>query len=294
MTQELKNIAIDLCIATEEFNTRTKGVGDLTDLAASIAAVGVREPLLGKDKENNGGHVEIYAGFRRLEAAKLAGLTEVPVLVSPRRSITKQFMLELNLTENLQRENLNPIDEALGFARLQDSFNLSTDEICAKLGVKKQRVENRFRLLKLGEVVREAVHEGRITVVSALEIDRLPEDKQSKYVGIAESLTGPKLKSLVTKELEKLQKTIEGTEKKEPVQENSSVIVEHIRSIKQSISVICQGLGYSDVELFRVRDVNFRVLETEDLGIVAKLLDDCSGCVEGEADDDVTYEDKEV
>lgn len=288
MAQELQQVEIDRCVVTEEFNTRTKGLGDLTDLTASIKAVGIQEPLLGKNKENGKKQIEIYAGFRRLEAAKLAGLKKVPVLVSPRRAVSKQIMLEMNLIENIQRENLNPVDEALGYARLQEDFKMSNEALCAKIGVKKKRIEQRFRLLKLNEVVREALHSGRITIVAALEIDRLPENKQGKYVGIAEELSGTKLQTLINKELDKIQQKIEGTESKEKSEENPAVVVEHIRLIRKAGAVMCQGLGYGEEDSARVKDVNFRVLETDDLGVVARLFDDCASHVE----EDIEFKEK--
>lgn len=263
-------------IAVEEFNTRTKGPGDLKELADSIKAVGILEPLLGKDKENGKGEIEIHAGFRRFAAAKLAGLEEVPVLVSPRRRTTKKLMLLENVAENIHRDDLNPMDEALAFQRLHEEHGMSLEDIALELGVKRQHVKNRFKLLKLTQVIRDAVHEDRITLNSAFEISKLPADYHTKYVKIAEDLRGQKLSKLVDRELDKIAKQAElpGTEgpSTEPP-EDAAGITANVKTIRQCSSVITKALSYDENDLEAVKKVNYRVLEPDDLKTVAKLFD---------------------
>lgn len=270
----LREVPIECVIADPEFNTRQKGLGDLMDLTESVRCIGIKEPLLGKEgmAENT---VEIYAGFRRLESAKLAGLLTVPVLVVPRKDITKKQMLLFNVTENVQREDLNPVDEAQAYARLQSEHSMSTDDIASSLGIKKRRIEKRFALLKLEPVIKDAVHEGRITVSAALEIDRLPREKQGKFLEIAEELSTKKLELLVNKELEKIQKKIEGIEKepKEPKEVDPASVVENIRRISKSTTVLCKALDYATDDLERVKAVNYRPLDVDDLIIVTKFFE---------------------
>jgi len=279
---DLRMVPIDQCIAQDEFNTRQRGLGDLADLTESIKAIGVKEPLLGKDKENSAGEVEIYAGFRRLAASKDAGLEEVPVMVCKRRSASRKQMLLVNVTENIQREDLNPVDEAYALQRLQVDHKMSIDDICASLGVKRTRVQSRFKLLKLTEIVRDAVHDDKIPVAAALEIDRLPADKQAKFVDIAEELGGGKLRVMIDKELDKLQLQIEGTEKKKKDPPDTSSVNEALKTIKKSSAVVGEGIGYDKDAIAALKAVKFRVLDPDDVVVVAKFFDDTADLVPDE------------
>jgi len=290
---EVKKVLVEKCVVNDDFNTRKMGPGDLTDLTESIKVKGILEPILGKDK-GKGGEVEIYAGFRRLAAAKLAGLTSVPVLVRPRRSVTRQQMLEYNVVENVHRENLNSVDEAYAYQRMQEDHKMGVPEICASIGVKKARVEQRMRLLKLQQIVRDAVHEERISMVSAFEIDRLPVEKQAKYVSVAEDLSGQRLVAMINQELDKLQKKVPGTKKDAPDDGEGddkppvAQTVEHVRVIKQASAVICAGLGYDKERTAEVKKVDFRPLEDDHLTVVARFFDDCADQVE----EDITINEK--
>lgn len=279
-------VPIEKIVAIEEFNTRTKGPGDLKGLTESIKAQGVLEPMLGKDKENGDNEVEIYAGFRRLAAAKEAGLEEVPVLVTPRRRVTKKQMLLGNVTENVHREDLNPVDEALALQRLHEEHNMSIEDVALELGIKRTRVKNRFKLLKLNTVVRDAVQDERITVNAAFDISRLPIEHQPKYVSVAEDLKGKKLSTLIDKELEKIsrQATVPGTEGGDPPENPSAAITENVRTIRQCTAVITKALTYDEKELSELKDVNYRVLEADHLKSVAKLFDGMADLVPEEID----------
>jgi ParB/RepB/Spo0J family partition protein len=279
-------LPIEKVIADAEFNTRQKGLGDLEELVESVKAIGIKEPLLGKSKENPEDGVEIYAGFRRLEAAKIAGLATVPVIVVKRRDVTKKQMLLVNITENVQREDLNPIDEANAYARLQQDHQMSTQDIAVALGVKIRRIEKRFALLKLQDIVREAVHDGRITISAAMEIDRLPREKQGKFLEIAEELSSKKLETLVNKELEKLQKKIEETEKapKEPKEVDPASITELVRVITKSTVVIGAGLGYDAEKIDRLKAVDYRKLDPADLTEITNLYSSLADLVPDDID----------
>ncbi len=145
----------------------------LKELSNSIKEKGIIQPLLVKKVENG---YNLIAGERRFEAAKMSGLSEVPVIV---RSTNEFEDLELALIENIQRENLNPIEEAAGYKMLCDEFDLSHDEIAKKVGKERSTITNFLRLLKLPEKVQEALLEGKISMGHARTILSL-EDEEAK------------------------------------------------------------------------------------------------------------------
>jgi ParB family chromosome partitioning protein len=274
MGNSYETIDIERCLEVDGFNARTKGLGDISDLVESIKAQGILQPLLGKDRQNAENQVEIYAGFRRLAAAKKLGLKVVPVILKPRRDITRVQMLLANVAENVPRANLNPVDEALRFEYLQKEHKMGTDNICASLGVKKSYVEKRMRLLKLNLVVREAVHLDKISISAAFDIDRLPKNLQERYVEIALGLKGQKLTDKIDKELEKIQAKLAKTEPTKKV--DPAAAKENVRRIRKANAILCAGLGYTETETQQVKEVNYTPLDDDDLRVVAKLQDDCA------------------
>jgi len=130
----------------------------LNELAESIKAQGVIEPILTRMR---GGKYELVAGERRLRAAKIAGITVIPAIV---KDFTDEQSLELSLIENLQREDLNPMDEAEGYARLAAEFGLTQEEISRRVGKERSTVANMIRLLALPKPIKESLHKGEITV----------------------------------------------------------------------------------------------------------------------------------
>lgn len=133
--------------------------GALDDLSRSIREHGILNPLLVR---REAGRYVLIAGERRLRAARLAGLTEVPVIVRA-KDATAVVQLELALIENLQREDLDPIEAALGYQRLVRVFGLSQEEVAQKVGKDRTTVANALRLLKLPEEGRKALADGRIS-----------------------------------------------------------------------------------------------------------------------------------
>jgi ParB family chromosome partitioning protein len=130
----------------------------LDELALSIKEHGIIEPVIVEEAEN--GFFIIVAGERRCRAAALAGLQEVPALV---RNYSEEKRLEISIIENIQREGLNPIEEALAYKHLMELANLSQDEAAAKVGKSRPALANSLRLLKLPESVQEALKTGKIT-----------------------------------------------------------------------------------------------------------------------------------
>ncbi len=131
---------------------------NIEELALSIRENGILQPLL--VKEVTPGIYEIVTGERRWRAARLAGLERVPVIV---RDLSPQEVLELALIENLQREDLNPIEEARGYQRLIKEFGLTQEEIARKVGRQRSTIANVLRLLKLPQEIQEDVLEGRLS-----------------------------------------------------------------------------------------------------------------------------------
>ena len=129
----------------------------LNELAESIREKGIMQPLMVRPRE---GGYELIAGERRWRAAQMAGLAKVPVVI---RDVDDRTALELALVENLQRENLNPIEEAKGYAQLVDQFDLTQEEVAAKVGKNRATVANTLRLIKLPAEVQMYVRDGLLS-----------------------------------------------------------------------------------------------------------------------------------
>jgi ParB family chromosome partitioning protein len=146
----------------------------LRELADSIREQGIVQPLIVRERS---GTLELIAGERRWRAAQLLGLSEVPVIVRP---ADDRSVLELALIENLQRENLNAIEEANGYAQLIGQFGLKQEEAAAKVGKSRAAVANALRLLKLPATVQAAIRDGRLSVGHAKVILGLANEQQQR------------------------------------------------------------------------------------------------------------------
>jgi ParB family chromosome partitioning protein len=144
----------------------------LKELAASIRENGLIQPLVVREAADGG--FEVIAGERRYLAAKQAGLTTVPAVV---RQATRREMLEVALIENLQREDLNPIEEAQAFQRLATEFGLTQEEIASRVGKSRTAITNALRLLSLEEEFRSMVSRGDLTAGHARALLALPEGR---------------------------------------------------------------------------------------------------------------------
>lgn len=169
----------------------------LQELADSIKQYGILQPLLVQKKGNL---YELIAGERRWRAAKLAGLKEVPVVI---REYTKQQSMEIALIENVQREDLNPIEEAQAYQQLMEEFGLKQEEIAVRVAKSRTAVTNSMRLLKLDPRVQQMLTEGVISSGHARALLSL-EDKEQQYV-IAEKIVVGRLS---VREVEKLVKLL--------------------------------------------------------------------------------------
>jgi ParB family chromosome partitioning protein len=168
----LHELSID-ALEPGKYQPRTRMDAEaLGELAASITAHGVMQPILVRP---NGGRYEIIAGERRWRAARMAGLATVPALV---REVPDRQALAVSLIENIQREDLNPLEEAAGIRRLLDEFSMTHAEAAQALGRSRSAVTNLLRLLDLAPPVRELLAEGRLDMGHARALLALPVAKQ--------------------------------------------------------------------------------------------------------------------
>ncbi len=165
---------------------------EIAQLAASIREHGVLQPILVTETIDG---FELVAGERRVRAARLAGLTHIPAVV---RQLPDRHRLELALVENLQREDLNPIEEAHGYRRLIDEFGLSQEEIAARVAKARSTVANTLRLLDQPTEIQEAVADGRLSAGHARAIGGLPPEDQLR---LAELVVAKGLNVRQTEEL---------------------------------------------------------------------------------------------
>jgi len=163
-------VSTDLILPNPRQPRHTRDDEELQNLADSIQEHGVLQPLVVLPANTDGSH-ELIAGERRLEAARLAGLTSVPVIV---RIADERQQLELALIENLQREDLNPLEAAEGYRQLAEDFGLSHEEIAEQMGKSRTAVSNTLRLLKLSAAVRKALGSGKISEGHARALLALP------------------------------------------------------------------------------------------------------------------------
>ena len=167
----------------------------LLELSDSIKQFGVLQPLLVRKRKD---YYEIIAGERRWRAAKLAGVKEVPVI---EKEYTDQEILEIGLIENIQRENLNPIEEAIAYKRLLEEFNLKQDEVAERVSKSRTAVTNSMRLLKLSDKVQQMIIDDMISTGHVKEIKNPKKPKEKK----------PVANSFIYQDLEEKMKSVFGT-----------------------------------------------------------------------------------
>lgn len=189
----------------------------ISELAASIKRYGILQPLLVSKIESSSPRglaveYQLIAGERRLRGAKVAGLKEVPVIIKDYIDKEKE-KLEVALVENLQREDLNPIEEAEAYKKLQDEFGLSHVEIAKKVGKNRATVTNAIRLNNLPEYIKASVKEGKVTNTQArtLLAFRDPKEQKDAYERLVSG-------GLVIKELEEMSRLSRTTTPKKPVE----------------------------------------------------------------------------
>ena len=229
----------------------------LQELADSIKQFGLLQPILVQDRKD---YYEIIAGERRWRAAKLAGLKEVPVII---RNYTEQEIVEISLIENIQREDLNPIEEAQAYKRLLTEFNLKQDEVADRVSKSRTAVTNSMRLLKLCDEVQQMIINGMISTGHARALIGI-EDPEKQY-NIAQRIFDEKLS---VRDVEKLVKNIDKpstTKLRKPNETDKSleIIYQDIEdrlkeklSTKVSISGKGNGAGKIEIEFYNHDDLD--------------------------------------
>ena len=220
----------------------------LSELAASIKAIGIVQPITVRAVEE--GKYEIIAGERRWRAAKMAGLKEIPVII---REYSHQEMVEIALIENIQRENLNPIEEAQAFKRLLEEFQLKQDEVAERVSKSRTAVTNSMRLLKLDEKVQQMIIDDMISTGHARALLAI-EDKEQQYI-LANKIFDEKLS---VRETEKLVKDLKKPKKEKTKKDTSNDFIyrdleEKMRSVigtKVSVNQKSKGKGKIEIEYY--------------------------------------------
>lgn len=202
----------------------------LQELADSIKQFGLLQPILVQDK---GEYYEIIAGERRWRAAKLAGLKEVPVII---RNYSSQEIVEISLIENIQREDLNPIEEAQAYKRLLTEFNLKQDEVAERVSKSRTAVTNSMRLLKLCDGVQQMIIDDMLSTGHARAL--IPIEDSELQLQLAQRIFDEKLS---VREVEKLVKSIlkpaEEKPKKEEIPQSLMYIYQNIENkLKDKLS----------------------------------------------------------
>ena len=183
----------------------------LQELSESIKQYGILQPLLVSDKKD---YYEIVAGERRWRAAKMAGLKEVPVVI---KEFSTQEIVEISLIENIQREDLNPVEEAMAYKRLMDEFHLKQDEIAERVSKSRTAVTNSMRLLKLDSRVQQMMVDEMISAGHARAILAIADTE--KQYNVAMKVFDEKLS---VRETEKLVKNVlMPTKKKKTVSDST-------------------------------------------------------------------------
>lgn len=240
----------------------------LQELADSIRQFGLLQPILVQDRK---GYYEIIAGERRWRAAKLAGLKEVPVII---RNYTDQEIVEISLIENIQREDLNPIEEALAYKRLLEEFHLKQDEVADRVCKSRTAVTNSMRLLKLCDSVQQMIIDDMLSTGHARAL--IPIEDEELQLALAQRIFDEKLS---VREVEKIVKGIlkpeEEKPKKEETPQNIRYIYEEIENrLKEKFSRKVEitskgksGTGKIEIEFYSNEDLDHLIESLSNISV---------------------------
>lgn len=225
----------------------------LKELADSIAMHGVIQPLLVRPLSDGG--YQLIAGERRWRASRMAGLSQVPVVV---KEMTDEEAMELALIENLQREDLNPIEEAEGFRLLMDTYSFTQEQAAEKVGKSRPAIANSLRLLSLPQEVLDMVKQGIISSGHARTLIPLTDEKL--IIKLAEEISQ---KELSVRETEKIVKTllkpkseiVKKKSKRDPYYDECEIAIREELGRKAKINVSRGNKGSIEIEFFSKEDL---------------------------------------
>ena len=226
-------------------------------MADSIKQFGLLQPILVQDRKD---YYEIIAGERRWRAARLAGLKEVPVII---KNYSDQEIVEIALIENIQREDLNPIEEAQAYKRLLEEFNLKQDEVAERVSKSRAAVTNSIRLLKLGDRVQQMVIDDMISTGHARALLAV-EDEEEQY-NLAQKIFDEKLS---VRDIEKMVKNLHKPVKVKKLDDKAlqAIYLDIEDKLKQKLSTKVavtskgEGTGKIEIEFYSHEDLE-RILE---------------------------------
>ena len=229
----------------------------LQELADSIKQFGLLQPILVQDRKD---YYEIIAGERRWRAARLAGLKEVPVII---KNYSDQEIVEIALIENIQREDLNPIEEAQAYKRLLEEFNLKQDEVAERVSKSRVAVTNSIRLLKLSDRVQQMVIDDMISTGHARAL--LAVDDEEEQYALAQKIFDEKLS---VREIEKIVKNLHKPSKVKKMDDKAlqAIYLDIEEKLKQKLSTKVavtskgEGAGKIEIEFYNHEDLD-RILD---------------------------------
>ena len=231
----------------------------LRELADSIAAHGVLQPLLVRPLAEGG--YQLVAGERRWRASRMAGLFEVPVII---REMTDSEMMQIAMIENLQRENLNPVEEAMGYRMLIEEYHLTQEEISKSVGKSRPVIANALRILSLPKEILDMVSEGKISAGHARAL--LGFSDKAEQMRVARSINA---KDLTVRDVEKLVKSFDKPDKREMEISHENTFFGEVEIalkeyLKRKVKVIGKGdkAGILQIEFY----------DEEDLAEIARLF----------------------
>ena len=234
----------------------------LQELADSIKQFGMLQSILVQNRKD---YYEIIAGERRWRAAKIAGLKEIPVII---RNYTNQEIVEISLIENIQREDLNPIEEALAYKRLLEEFQLKQDEVAERVSKSRTAVTNSMRLLKLCDGVQQMIIDDMLSTGHARAL--IPIEDQEMQLQLAQRIFDEKLS---VREVEKLVKSLLKPEHEKPKKETPPQNIQYIyqdienklkEKFSRKVEIISKGKngsGKIEIEFYSNDDLD-RLIET--------------------------------
>ena len=199
----------------------------LNELAESIRKHGILQPLLVARRD---GYYEIIAGERRWRAAKIAGLKEVPVIV---KNMTDREILEVSLIENIQREDLNPIEEARAYERLLTEFDLKQEELAERVAKSRTAVANSMRLLKLSNAVQDMIVQGKLTAGHARPLIGIENSEEQEK--LARQIVDQKMSVREAEKFVKKSQNIKNTSNQEQEDRENSYIYDNMQEQMKKI-----------------------------------------------------------
>ena len=234
----------------------------LQELADSIKQFGLLQPILVQDRKD---YYEIIAGERRWRAAKIAGLKEIPVII---RNYTDQKIVEIALIENIQREDLNPIEEARAFKKLLEEFHLKQDEVAERVSKSRTAVTNSVRLLKLSDSVQQMIIDDMLSTGHARAL--IPIEDKELQLQLAQRIFDEKLS---VREVEKIVKVILNPEKEKDKKEETPQSIQYIyqdiedklkERLSRKVAISSKGksgVGKIEIEFYSNDDLD-RLIES--------------------------------